>query len=160
MFFTKKDEIKELKKWHVIVLVAMLVATIGLRIYYARWPKAKIVVGGQPLTVLVADTFQRRVEGWSDKKRMGNYDGMLFVFSEKGEHTMVMRDMYFSLDILWVDEGKIVDIAANAQPERGRLEEGLTPYIPRAPATLVIELPAGFVEKNGVKIGDSITILD
>lgn len=160
MLFRAQEPTGGLKRWHIFVLIAMLIATIGLRIYHARWPKARVNVGGQTIEVLAADTLARRTEGWSNKKSMGTYGGMLFVFPEKREYTMVMRDMHFSLDIVWVDEGKIVDIAPRAEPERGREEADLTQYTPRVPATFVIELPAGFTEQHGMKIGDPVIILD
>ena len=154
----RKEKNNELKKWHLIVLGIVVVFAVGVRIYNARWPSATVQIGGQTLSVLVADTYQHEVEGWSNKNDMGQYGGMLFIFSGSGQHTMVMRDMRFPLDIVWIDGTHIVDIAPNLAPEPGRTEAELTPYFARLPSTLVLELPAGFALKYGVRVGDSVKI--
>ena len=84
---------------------------------------------------------------------------MLFVFDTKGQHTIVMREMNFPLDIIWLDGFKIVDMAPSVPPQKGVTETDLVPYFARLPSTLVLELPAGFIVANELKIGDSIEIL-
>ncbi len=155
MFF-KKNHKREVKKWEWIFLLIIVVLSLCLKIYHARWAKAEITISNQKLTVLVADTNNHRYQGWSDKKDMGKYGGMLFVFPSRGQHTMVMRDMKFPLDIVWLDGRTIVDIAPNLQPEPNKSEDELTPYFSRLPSSLVLELPTGFTSKYGVKIGDAI----
>ncbi len=151
-------EKKPFKKWHLILLVIIIVFAMGKKIYDSFWPKATIRIGGQEVWVLVADTYNHRLKGWSDKKDMGKYGGMLFVFPESGQHAMVMRDMRFSLDIVWLDGTKIIDIAPNLLPEPNVPEEKLTIYGARAASTMVLELPAGFMQKTGIKIGDRVEI--
>ena len=159
MLFQPKEP-KQPKKWHYIFFIVVILLTIGLKAYSYYWPKATININGRILKVSVADTAQNRIKGWSGKKDMGKYDGMLFVFSEKSQHTMVMRDMNFPLDIIWLDGFTIVDMAPNLQPEKNRAEEDLTPYFARLPSTMVLEVPAGFVMENKLKIGDRIEVVD
>ena len=106
----------------------------------------------------MAETAQHRFKGLSGRKDLGKYDGMAFIFPQRGQHAMVMRAMLFPLDIVWVDNGEIVDIAPNLAPENGRAEEHLTPYFARSSSTIVLEFSAGFKEKNGLKIGDKVII--
>jgi uncharacterized membrane protein (UPF0127 family) len=89
---------------------------------------------------------------------MGNHGGMLFKFLNRDRYAMVMRDMEFALDIIWLDDGRIVDMAPNVAPEDGRSEAQLTVYRPRLPATAVLELPAGFIAQKGLKIGDTVDL--
>jgi len=158
MLFQSKQS-KEPKKWHYIFFAVVIFLFIGMRVYSYYWPKMTIHINGRILKVLVADTEQNRFKGWSNKKDMGKYDGMLFVFPEKTQHTMVMRDMNFPLDIIWLDGFTIIDMAPNLQPEPGRAEDALTPYFARLPSTLVLEVPAGFIMQNKLKIGDRIEII-
>lgn len=72
---------------------------------------------------------------------------------------MVMRDMRFALDMVWLDGLEIVDLAKNLEPEPGKNELQLVPYVGRTKNNMVLELPAGFLDKNGVKIGDKIEIV-
>ncbi|MBI5729447.1 MAG: DUF192 domain-containing protein [Candidatus Magasanikbacteria bacterium] len=149
----------ETKKWHLILLAAVILAAVGFKIYGSLWTKHTVRLGGEEFRVLVADTQSHRVTGWSKRKDMGAYGGMLFVFPERRQHTMVMRSMLFPLDIIWIDGRTIVDMAPNVLPEPGKSEAELTPYFARLPSTLVLELPAGFIKAHSLKIGDQIEIL-
>src|SRR3989338_5896892 len=132
------------KKWHLILIAVVILAAVVFKIYGSLWTKRNIRVGGEEIRVLVADTKMHRIQGWSNRKDMGGYGGMLFVFPSADQHTMVMRDMLFPLDIIWFNGRTIVDMAPNLPPERGKSEAELTPYFARLPSTLVLELPAGF----------------
>ncbi len=151
-------ESKPFKTWHLIFLLAVVLLAIGDKIYVSLWTKATVKLAGQEMRVLVADTYAHRLQGWSGKKNMGKYGGMLFVFPDVSRHPMVMRDMYFPLDIVWIDVDKVVDIAPKLPPEAGVPEDQLTIYQARVSSTLVLELPAGFMEQTGLKIGDTIEI--
>lgn len=153
-------EKKSFKTWHKIVILVLVAVSIGYRIYGALWTKATIKIGSQEIRVLVADTANHRIKGWSDRKDMGKYGGMLFVFPDSDRYGMVMRDMHFPLDIIWLYNNKIVDIAPNLPPQRGVPEEQLTVYKPRSEADLILEVPAGFMQRTGVKIGDTLEIID
>jgi uncharacterized membrane protein (UPF0127 family) len=147
------------KTWHLVVLAVVIVLAIGQKIYNSMWTKATIQIAGQQLRVLVADTYDHRLQGWSGKKDMGKYDGMLFVFPRPGRPEIVMRDMNFPLDVVWINGTEIVDIAPNLMPEPNRMESDLTRYGARATSTLVLELPGGFKDRYGLKIGDTVEIL-
>jgi uncharacterized membrane protein (UPF0127 family) len=150
---------KLLKNWPLIAFAIIVVCFVILKVYnYCHWPEMVIMVSNSPVKVLIADTPEHRLKGWGDRPDMGDHGGMLFRFLTRDTHAMVMRDMKFALDIIWLDEGQIVDMAPNVQPEDGRSEAQLTVYRPRLPATAVIELPAGFIAQKGLKIGDTIDL--
>lgn len=149
---------KPLKKWHVVVFILIIITAIIFRIYQYMWPNTFVKIGGQTLKVLVAKDYDHLYEGWGNKKDMGKYQGMLFVFPNSDEHAMVMRSMRFPLDMVWIDGNKIVEIAPNVQPEPGKTEDRLTPYFSGHPSNYVLELPAGFMDKTGIKIGDEVVI--
>ncbi len=158
MFF-KKSEVNEKKlgKFNIAIIVGLVFCAFCLHFYQKYyWPKAEVVLAGQNLKVLVAKNPARLYEGYSNKDNLGKYDGMLFVFGNYGQHPMVMRDMRFALDMIWLDGTEIVDMAKNLSPEPGKTEPELTPYIARVRNNMVLELPAGFLDKYEVKIGDKI----
>ncbi|MEK7131208.1 MAG: DUF192 domain-containing protein [Patescibacteria group bacterium] len=152
-------ESKPFKTWHLILIILVIVISFGYKIYGSLWTKATIKIGGRETRVLVADTYHHRLKGWSGRKDMGKFGGMLFVFPDRGQHNMVMRDMHFSLDIVWLDGMKIVDIARSLPPEPGIAEGQLTIYRARTVSTLVLELPAGFKDQTDLKIGDKVEII-
>ncbi len=151
-------ESKPFKTWHLILLILVLVICVGYKVYGTFWAKATIKIGGREVPVIVADNYEHRLQGWSDRKDMGQYGGMLFVFPDRGQHAMVMRRMQFPLDIVWLDGNKVIDIAPNLPPEPGVAEDQLTVYRARAASTLVLELPAGFRDQTNLKIGDLVEI--
>lgn len=159
MFGTKK-ELPKIKRWEWIILAVILLLWAVMKLYSFYWPKATVEIGGQQLKVLVADTVAHQYRGLSGRADLGEYGGMLFVFRARTQHSMVMRDMMFPLDLVWIDGGTIVDIAPAVSPEPGKSETELTPYFARQSSTAVLELPSGFAQKYGLKIGDKIKILE
>ena len=152
-------ESKPFKTWHLVLIILVIAISVGFKIHASLWTKATVKIAGREVRVLVADTYDHRLKGLSDRQDMSQYGGMLFVFPDRGQHIMVMRDMHFSLDIVWLDGNKVIDIAPNLLPEPGVPEEQLTLYPARALSTLVLELPAGFKDQTGLKIGDTIEII-
>lgn len=147
------------KKWPLIFLYIFLLAWAGLRLYDFYWPTATVhFSAGQEIQVLVADRPSHWLKGLSGRRDLGEYGGMLFIFGEKSRRAMVMREMKFPLDIVWLDSGAVIDVAANIQPEPGKSEAELTRYAPRLPASAVLELPAGAAARYGLKIGERVEI--
>ncbi len=124
-----------------------------------HWPEANIKLAGQELRVLVAKDSYHLIKGLGGRKDLGGYDGAIFIFNEFGKHAIVMRDMEFKIDIIWLANGKVVDIAPDV-PLDTASEANLKRYYPRVEANVVLELPAGWVGENGVKIGDILEVVE
>jgi len=111
-------------------------------------------IGGQSIRVDVAATSATREQGLSGRERLGDGEGMLFVFPSDGKYAFWMKDMYFPIDIVWISSSSnIVDIRESVPPESYPAI-----FTPRREARYVVELPAGFVEEYGVHIGDSVEL--
>lgn len=118
---------------------------------------AHITINDQILTVLIADTSAKQRQGLSgidfdafDK------DGMLFVFDDQKERTFWMNEMLFDLDIVWIRNGQIAKIEENiVTPGEG----GEIRYMHSEPheVDMVLELPAGGVDKYDLAIGQAIS---
>ena len=108
---------------------------------------------GEKIVVEVADTVAKQIQGLSGRASMKNNEGMLFVFKEEAIQSFWMKDMQFSLDILWIDENKIiVGIERNVSPDT--FPQTFSPY---KPALYVLELNAGWTEKHQVVAGDVLS---
>lgn len=156
---SKKLHKVTLSKGYTILLIVFLVTTIGLKLWQHRWPDAVIQVGDEQVDVLVAKTPWHWQKGLGDRETIAPYDGMLFVFPIERRHVFVMRDTLFSIDIVWFNNGKVVDIAPNVPTEIGVPEEELVKYIPRDVANAVVEFPAGWAFEHGLEIGDSLRVI-
>lgn len=149
-----------LKRSFKIFLLILLVCAIGLKIWqWAYWPTAVINLAGENIRVYVAQTPQRQHRGLGGRMALPEGDGMLFIFGESLKYGMVMRDMEFPIDIVWLEKGEVVDIAPNVPVEKDVAEDRLRVYRPRKASNSVLELPAGWSERHGLKIGDKLTIV-
>jgi uncharacterized membrane protein (UPF0127 family) len=113
--------------------------------------------GGSVLVnVEIADTQEKRTLGLSNRRNLGDYNGMLFVFDNPTSTSFWMKDMYIDLDILFIDsKGFVIDIYENVQP----CETTCNGFSSRTGNfKYVLEVNSGFVNLNKVKIGDSISI--
>ena len=122
-------------------------------------PETKVIsVAGSTLTVEIADSNEKRREGFSGKKSLSEGNGMVFVFEGDSRPSFWMKDMNFAIDIIWVKDEKIVGIEKNVQPEPGVSEKNLTLYPAPQAIDHVIEVNAGYSEKNNLEIGDSVDL--
>lgn len=133
--------------------VALLAALIlGFSNHAPGETRTSVLVGGRSVQVTVADTDRLREKGLSGHPGLSPDEGMLFVFDIDGKPGFWMKDMRFSIDIVWLDqEGKIVYIVRELAP-------GTYPktYAPPVPSRYVLELPAGFVRKHNVRVGNVV----
>ena len=97
-----------------LVLFVLFVVAFGfLKILEYRWPSTEVSLAGQELKVLVAKTPKHQYRGLGMRDDLGGYDGMLFIFPFSKKAGIVMRDMRFPIDIVWLEQGVVVDIAKN-----------------------------------------------
>jgi uncharacterized protein len=117
-------------------------------------PEAKILINGEEIEVAVADTLQERVKGLSGRERVP-FQGILFVFDSSTERSFWMKGMQFAIDIVWINKDfEIVGIESEVAPEtfpETFKSEGSVMY--------VLEIPAGFSETYGLKVGSEVRIL-
>jgi uncharacterized protein len=109
-------------------------------------------LGGAVVKVEVVSTLEDRTLGLSGRESLPENTGMLFVFPENGEHLFWMKDMKFSIDIIWISEdGRVVYIKENAAPESFP-----EVFKPEGNARYVLEVPAGFAAKNNIKTDSGV----
>ena len=119
----------------------------------------KIEISGKIFEVEVSDTALKRAKGLSGRETLKENSGMLFLFAKPGKYSFWMAGMNFPLDIIWINENKIVDISKNIQPPKNT--GGLPAIVsPSTEINKVLELSAGAVEKFNIKINDEIKILE
>lgn len=117
-----------------------------------KFKKRNIVFAKRRMGAFIADTQRRMTVGLMFRKSMKRDECMLFAFPNDGAHPIWMRNMRFPLDIVWLDsKRRVVDIVESAKPSSGLDFSG---YRSKRPSRYVIELNAGFVSKNKVKIKD------
>jgi uncharacterized membrane protein (UPF0127 family) len=87
------------------------------------------------------------------RKSLSDNQGMLFVFEREDSYSFWMKNMLIPLDIIWIDKDKrIVDIKTDVLP----CKDSCQGIMPQENSRYVLEVNAGFVEKNKVRIGDKV----
>jgi uncharacterized membrane protein (UPF0127 family) len=152
---------KPVSKFNLIFLLVFF-GLAGFLFFWQRyhWPTARVELAGQELQVLVAKSYYHQYRGLGKRGSLAPYDGMIFPYLLEDKHGIVMREMRFSIDIVWFKNGVVVDMAPNVPTEPGMPEAELMRYYPRTNTNLVLELPAGWVDDHGLKIGDRLTVVE
>jgi uncharacterized membrane protein (UPF0127 family) len=143
------------KNWQIYAMGAILLCAFVLKMQTYYWPKSEIQINTRVFKVIVANNQKHWQKGLGGRESLGKYDGMFFVFPEVKQHVFIMRDMKFPIDIIWIKNGEIIDIAPNVPVEAAK--NGVyTQYYARDDSNAVLELNAGTALKYGLKIGDSV----
>lgn len=116
----------------------------------ATLPRGRVTIQGRTIEVDVARTGADRARGLSGRNELAAGRGMLFLHDAPGRHAYWMKDMRFAIDILWLRDGRVVDVAHRVPPPPAGLPDGALPvYAPAADADAVLEVSAGFARIHG-----------
>ncbi len=80
--------------------------------------------------------------------------GMVFNFPDSAPRRFTMRGMLFPLDIIFLNQGKIVSILTNLPPD----PPGQPSDYPAPDSDQVLEINAGMAEELGLEIGDNLKL--
>lgn len=117
-------------------------------------PTTRITAGPASLSVELATTPADRELGLSGRSFLGRGQGMLFTSDTPELLGIWMKDMQFSIDIIWADSaGTIVSIEHNVSPKTYP-----TTFFPSTPAEYVLEVPAGYAKLKGIAVGQKIVV--
>ena len=148
-----------------IVGIVLIVAGISGAVWYfaaARscnppLPTQTIQVGQATFTAEMATTMMEQSCGLSGRVGLDNGHGMLFVFGSGRTQTFWMKDMNFALDMVWISGNTVAGFAQNVPPPApGTQIWQLQIYSSPPNVDKVLELPAGTVAKDGIKVGDMV----
>lgn len=114
-----------------------------------------LVIGEVDVEIEIVESVKDRVKGLSGRESLEPNTGMLFVFSRTDHHAIWMKDMLFNIDIIWLSDSlNVVHIEENVSPNTYPKQ-----FVPKKQARYVLEVPAGFVERYGIKINDLAVLL-
>lgn len=149
------------KKTAIIVLFFIVTS-----ISYGEEAIKKVCLRDVCVQVEIADTDVKRQQGLMFRESLAESEGMLFIFKKEARHSFWMKNTKFPLDIIWIDRDKrIVDIKAGVPPckeiyesfDGGNREKSCESFSPREKALYVLEVNAGFTEKNKIWAGDKVS---
>ena len=157
-----------------LILVAVFIVGVGLLTRYLQdrnlsvgFPnstpgemKNQVEIGDIKIDVELADSDEERKKGLSNRASLPENEGILFEFSKKDTRpTFWMKDMLIAIDMIWIDNDKVVQIDANVTPpEPDTPNSKLTLYTPDQQIDYVLEVNAGFSEKHNIEVGDKVNL--
>lgn len=141
----------------VLTVGAIIAVAVG---YYALSMSAptpivpsSVWVGDTVIAVEVANTPESRVQGLSGRADLAQGSGLLFDFFAPDYYRIWMKDMNFSIDIVWANDGRVItvehDVSPNTFPQN---------FTSAAPARYVLELPAGYAAMHGIAEGGEFVV--
>lgn len=110
---------------------------------------ASTVIDGKVIHLQIVRTPDEIRQGLSGKKALGEDQGMLFVMPTVDRHSFWMKDMNFPLDIIFLRQGRVVDLVTLEPPTLA----GIPTYESKEDADMVLELPKGMALKYQLKLG-------
>jgi len=100
----------------------------------------------------VVNTETKREKGLGGRTSLPDGRGMLFEMSQDDTQHFWMKGMLFAIDIIWIENGRVIGCEKNISPSDPRVfaSPGNTGYI--------LEVPAGFCDRYSVRVNDEVKI--
>nr|AGF93085.1 protein containing DUF192 [uncultured organism] len=99
-----------------------------------------------------ADSFWSRFRGLMFRRDFAEGEGILFELSEPREFGVHTFFLFFSIDLVYLDgDLEILETKEKLSP--------WSTYTPETPASYLLEIPAGTIEKKDITTGDKLEII-
>ncbi len=146
-------------------ILAVLLLGAASFVYMSQKPEnistlkvASVRIGSEVVSVEVADTDEARSVGLSGRASLKDGSGMLFVFEQEGFSGIWMKDMLFSIDIVFIDAGgRVLSVEENVSPST-YLQTPPAVFSPPTPAKYVLELPQLYARAHGIVTGTKVMV--
>lgn len=126
---------------------------------FSKRATVRIPEAAYTATVDVARTAAERTQGLSGRDLLPDDGGMLLIFDILDQHRIWMKDMRFSIDLIWIASGVVVDTHERLTVPAPDTPLHLLPFFnPRPQALLVVEVPAGTVTRYGIVPGHRVEV--
>lgn len=144
---------------YVLIISILFVSVFGLFLFPKKVPCGILVgcpslnIGNTHLRVSLRTTPEQQEQGLSGTWYLFESTGMFFVFPEVGEYSFWMKDMNYSIDMIWISADKqVVAISENATPESYPAK-----FTSPVPVKYVLEVRAGWAKRHDVNVGDIVS---
>lgn len=144
------------------VVVVLTIVVLVLNFFSDEQPDYREIeaeINDVKITLEIADNSYLHSVGLSGRDSLQENHGMIFIYDDELEElSFWMKNTLIPLDIIFLNKDlEIVHIFENVPI----CEEDPCPqYTSEKKAQYVVELNAGWVEENGVKIGDEVKIIN
>ena len=146
----------------IITLIILFLIALVVFVYLSKkgnpnFQTQEIIIKNQKYNLEIARTLPQKSVGLSNRIKLCQNCGMVFIFAKDGIQPFWMKDTLIPLDMIWINSnGQITDIITTTDINSTKILQNTKP------AKYVIELNADDSRKIGLETGDTIdlSILD
>ncbi len=146
------------KKRIVFLIVMALLLISGALLFNSPSQTQMITVqfpNGGTLKSEVADTPEKLLFGLAFRPSLPEDEAMLYIFGESGAHRVWTKEFQFPVDVIWIDESKLV---VHVEKDVPPCSDNPCPWYgpPPKDARYVLEANAGVIEAEKVAVGQQV----
>ncbi len=108
----------------------------------------------------VVSTSALRSRGLGGRMTLAADSGMLFVYPRARTRTFWMKDCFIGLDIAFLDAEARVRMIVTLPPGAGKRGADIPSVDCPSPSRFVLETNAGWMERNGLEVGDRVDLAE
>ncbi|MCW1930396.1 MAG: DUF192 domain-containing protein [Candidatus Kerfeldbacteria bacterium] len=140
------------------IALCVICATVAL-LWISRAQKKIVKINDAIFYVDVAADDAERARGLQGRDSLAHNEGMLFVFQTPERYVFWMKDVRFDLDIIWIRDGRIIDLTRHARAaDSSTPDDELERFIPAENVDSVLEVSAGTIDTYTFMIGDRVVV--
>lgn len=137
------------------IIIFILIFICGILFLLLKSPTATI--DHHTFIIDIAKTSREQEIGLAKYVTLPKDHAMYFPFAYSDYYAFWMKNMHFPIDMLFIQNGKIVTIYKNVPVPKNNNEQ-LPIYRPTAPVNAVLEINAGLAKTYGFRINDRVII--
>ncbi len=115
---------------------------------HQHYETIKLHINNKILNAIIADTFSKTMIGLMFRHNLQKNNCMLFIFKDNAIHDIWMKNMNFSIDIIWLAKNKkIINYIEDIKPCK---KVFCKIYKANKPSKYLIELNSNYIQKNKI----------
>lgn len=148
-------------KWPIFFVAVLFVLSI-MSFFWIKYRSSEPLRLGQLkiddhiISIEIASSSLARERGLSGRKDLPKDHGLLFVFPIPAKHGFWMRDMNFSIDMIWIRGNAVIGVTPDVSPQPNTPLWKLSIFYPPEVVDKVLEVPAGTAALYGWQAGSLV----
>ena len=140
-----------------LIFVFIVIIAFVLYLFFRNDESVKLTIKDQTLKVEIADDKAEQEIGLMNRESLDEDRGMLFVYQTPKVPTFWMKDMLIPLDMIFIGTDKKINYIEKNVPICNETDSTKCPtYSSSAPVQYILEVAAGYAEKNKLQVGDLV----
>lgn len=139
----------------IIGIAVLLIVAMAIWAWQASVKSPIAKINSRTFKLYVAKSDKDKQIGLSKYNKIESNQGMIFQFGKDNYYPFWMKKMKFPIDIIYLNDGKIVTIYKNVPIPKDTSNPSV--YNSTKPADAVLEVSAGLSEKYNFKEGDKVS---